>query len=154
MPPRSGETAQLALTGAPPLSPAWVLTGLDPQGRAVSGSYLGFGAGLAAFGAPGCFQWTPVDVQLSRTTSLLGTVAVSLPYPSGLWSAGQRIGVQVMVLDPAASAVGVGVSNGVMLVMDRVGVGPQCATVFAPGAQTMSPWAPWRGLLPVLGLRI
>ncbi len=148
--PTVGVNANLELTGAPGQSLVWAIVGLDPQTRPVGGAFLGFGASLAPFGLAGCFQWTPADGVVTGFTTQAGTFPFSLPLPATVVVPGQRIGVQMAVLDATANALGIATSNGVVLVANTIGLGPRCNTVLTQGTQATSPWPPYRGMMPVL----
>jgi|SRR5262252_1549134 len=150
--PTRGTAASLLLTGAPPNALAFAWLGLDPQAHATGPGFLGFGASLGAISpalAP-CNQWVPIDGQWSGTTTAGGGLAITFALPLAVTAADQRLGVQTAVLDVARPGLPIDVSNGAVLVLDRAGIGPRCATVFFPGAATQSPWPPYVGLMPVL----
>lgn len=153
--PARGTTAALQMVGAPANSFAVALLSFDPQARAPGGSFFGFGADLGGFGMTGCHQWSALDYWLNLTTSNAGIGQVGFAIPTTNLRPGDRLGVQVAVLDPAANAAGVSMTNGVVLVLDQSGVGNQAASVFYPGPTTptsLSPWRPYVGLMPVLVL--
>lgn len=151
-PSRSSQAA-LQLSLGPANALALALVSLDPQARAPGGTFAGFGAGLAGLGLPGCFQWSAPDLLLVGHTSLVGIAAFGFAVPGAPLHAGDRIGVQAAVLDPAANPAGIALSNGVVLVLDQGGVGARASSLFLPGpltATSRSPWYPFVGLMPVL----
>ncbi len=160
--PQAGNTATLRLTGAPPTVPntssvgfavAWF--GLDPQPRAATANFVGYGISLGALdpGLGGCHQWAPIDASWGGLTDQGGNFAVSFPLTAGVTTAGLRIGVQAAWLDTGRSGpLPISVSNGVMLVLNEIAVGNRCSTVFFPGSLTASPWAPNYGMMPVIEL--
>lgn len=159
--PRVGGTAELRLAGAPPTVPntpnvgfavAWI--GIDPQPRPVSGNFVGYGGSLAALdaGLLGCHQWAPFDATWGGLTDVAGTFALRFDLVAAATTLGMKIGVQAGWLDPARPGLPISVSNGVMLVLNDIGVGDDCSTVFFPGTATTSPWPPEIGLMPVLAL--
>ncbi len=77
-------------------------------------------------------------------------MAIDLPFPADVDLSGQRIGVQVVAVDPQANPAGLAFSNGVVLIMDTVGFSPGCSTVLFPGTGNQSPFPPFRGVAPVV----
>jgi hypothetical protein len=75
---------------------------------------------------------------------------VELPFPSGVDLAGQRVGIQVVSVDPQANPAGLAFSNGILLIMDDVGFRSECTTVLAPDANDQSPFLPFKGLAPIV----
>lgn len=151
-PPRVGGSLVVGMTGAQPGALVWTLVGLDPQARPPGPAFPGFGGSLASLGLVGCHAWVPADGVVAGSATAGGALAYSITLPAGIVVPGSRIGVQMAVLDPTANATGVATTNGVVAVPDSLGIGRRCATVLAPGTSQVSPWAPYLGLMPILGL--
>ena len=77
-------------------------------------------------------------------------MSIELPFPSGVDLAGQRVGVQVVAVDPQANPAGLAFSNGILLIMDDVGFRLECATVMAPDANDQGVFPPFKGLAPIV----
>jgi hypothetical protein len=152
--PTRGTDAVLALAGAPAFAPYFVWVGLEPLQHPTGPGFLGFGASLGSLGPAlaGCSQWVPLDGQWGATTGAIGNAAIRFSVPATLTTAGQKLGVQAAVLDPARPGIPLDFANGVVMALDRTGLGNRCATVLFPGIATQSPWAPDVGLLPVIVL--
>ncbi len=153
--PAVGGTARLRLGGAPPAAFACAWFGLDPVPRAAGGSYAGYGGSLGALsvGLLGCHQWAPLDATWIGSADAAGTWPVTFQLAASATTIGMRIGVQAAWLDPSRpGTIPLSVSNGVMLVLDRVGTGNRCSTAFFPAGATTSPWFPSIGLMPVVTL--
>ena len=159
--PQVGNSVTLRLTGAPPTVPnttnvgfavAWF--GIDPQPRAATGNFVGYGGSLGLLdpGLQGCYQWAPLDASWGGLTDQAGRYAVTFTLTSSVTTVGMRIGVQAGWLDAGRPGLPISVSNGVMLVLNNIAVGNGCSTVFFPGTTTASPWAPSVGMMPVLEL--
>ncbi len=147
-------TANLRLSGAAPGLPVFAWLGLAPEPRAVSATYFGWGGslGLLAPSMAACHQWAPIDVMWSGTASASGAYSMSFALPATFATIGLRIGVQTAWIDLARAGVPLSVSNGVMLVLDTIGVGQRCSTAFFPAGATYSPWVPEIGQMPVITL--
>ena len=154
--PQAGALAKFRIEGVPPtngtttgLVMAWM--GIDPQ-RAPDAAHLGFGASLAILdpGLAACHQWAPLDVIWVGTTDAAGNYAPT--FLLGNVPPGIRIGVQAAWLDPARTGFPLSFSNGLLMVLNSVGVGAGCATAFFPAVTTTSPWPPFLGQMPVLAL--
>jgi hypothetical protein len=152
VPPGFGRTFELKLRGGPVSQPAFVLLSAEPEsGDLLPG--LAFGAELSGFGAPGCHLWAAPSLVFPLTTGRAGELATSLVFPDLPAEYGRRIGVQVLARDPAANALGLVTSNGLVLAMNRFGIGAGIGSVLAPGPITATTRAPWPrvvGLAPVL----
>lgn len=148
-PPASGVETNLHLRGGPPGAPALIVLGLDPQNRQPPWDF-GFGSDLGAVLAPGCYQWTGLDLSFAQVLNPLGALSIELPFPSGVDLAGQRVGIQVLAADPQANPPGLALSNGILLIMDDVGFRLECATVLALDANSQSPFLPFKGLAPIV----
>ncbi len=152
--PTRGTSAVLTLAGAPVLAPCFVWVGLEPLQHPLGAGFLGFGASLSGLdpGLAGCSQWIPLDAQWGATTGAIGNATISFPLPVTLTTAGQKLGVQAAVLDPVRPGIPLDFANGVIMALDRTGLGNRCATMLIPGTGTQSPWAPDVGLMPVIVL--
>lgn len=152
--PVVGGTASFRMTGAQPNVLTAILIGLTPRPRAANANYVGFGASLTALdpGLGGCHQWAPVDGMASGVANVAGTTDFSFPLFTDPSTVGIEVGVQSLWLDTSRPGFPISVSNGVMLVLDEIDVGDQCATVFFPGTATFSPWEPYLGQMPVIVL--
>lgn len=155
--PRRGSNTTLALAGGLPSStttrvPVLWWIGFDPQARATGPTWRGFGADFGPIVPPlqGCHLWVPPDAVLSGQTSIVGTYAFGFALPPASTTVGQKVGVQCATLDPGRPGLPMSVTNGQILVLDSIGVGDRCATVFFPGAVAVSPWPPHVGLMPVV----
>lgn len=157
--PLRGADARLRLQGAPASAPngpgalALSFIGVGPRTHALAPDFFGFGADLGALdpGLAGCRQWAPLDLTLAALTDASGGVTVQFPLPVAATTVGMQIGVQSAFLDLSRTGiVPLSLSNGVVLQLDRAGVGAQCSAVFFPGAAATSPWPVELGLMPVL----
>ena len=147
--PGFGRTNRLTLTAGLPGAVAAVAVGFDPEVRQ-PGFDLGFGASLSVIGLTGCHLWSGADLLLPHTIGTFGDLPVSLVLPAlPVWE-GSSVGVQVWCVDPAANPLGLAVSNGVVLRMNRVGCGTGMATVLVPGPGDQSPYGVFFGMAPVL----
>ncbi|MEO6593813.1 MAG: hypothetical protein ABIP94_03575 [Planctomycetota bacterium] len=156
--PHVGGTAALEVRGAPPTTAtsvgfvlAWA--SVDPQGQSANGTYVGFGGSLGALdpGLAGCHQWAPFDVTWFGVTNAQGRFASSFAL-TGAASIGMRLGVQAAWFDQSRPGLPLSFSNGLVLVLNSVGVGDQCNTAFFPAAAANTPWLPYVGQMPVLEL--
>ncbi|MBX3464832.1 MAG: hypothetical protein KF830_16820 [Planctomycetes bacterium] len=156
--PQVGSTAKFVFTGAPPTQGAstglvlhWI--GVDPQTAPPGPEHLGFGAslGLADPGLAGCHWWAPMTITWLGTTDANGRLETTLPLAAGV-APGMRLGVQAAWLDSSRPGLPFSVSNGLLLVLNGIGVGGACGSVFFPAGVTTSPWAPFLGQMPVLRL--
>lgn len=153
-PPATGGTAALRLTGAPPSGLAFLWLGLAPETRPLGPGYVGFGGSLGALApslAP-CHQWAPMDVLWSGLADAGGNFSQAFTLAATFAANGTRLGLQGGWLDVARPGVPLAASNGQILVVGRVGVANQCASVYFPGTATWSPWLPYQGQMPVLTL--
>lgn len=153
--PVRGTDAALRLSGAGPggtLVFAWI--GLDPLARPPGALFAGYGGSFGALSPAlaGCRQWAPFDAGWLGTSDAGGAFAVRFPLPPLVTAAGDRIGVQCAAIDTGRAGLPVSGSNGVVLVLDRSGVGDRCAAAHFPGAATVSPWPVDVGLMPVIVL--
>jgi len=155
--PQAGATAKFEVLGAPPTSGSttgllmlWM--GIDPQGHVPGPAYLGFGGsfGLVDAGLTGCFHWAPLDVPWTGLTDAAGKFTTTFPLNNV--PAGIRIGVQALWLDSNRPGLPFSFSNGLVMVLNSVAVGGNCATSFFPAGATVSPWQPFLGQMPVLTL--
>jgi len=126
--------------------------GIDPQPRAAAPGFVGFGNSLAGLdpGLASCHQWAPIDAVWNGTSDIAGAYTTSFPLVSGATTIGMRIGLQAAWLDQSRPGLPISVSNGLMLVLDEIGVGNDCATQFFPGSTMLSPWYRFGGQMPVL----
>lgn len=149
--PVAGGTAAFKVTGVPPgdLVMAWL--GLDPQ--TAGGGFPGFGFGLALLDPTlaGCHLWAPLDATWTGTASQLGVWQSTFPLTGGATS-GLRLGVQTAWLDPSHPNLPVTVSNGLLLVLNTIGIGNRCCTAYFPASSTTTPWYPYLGQMPVIVL--
>lgn len=159
--PRRGVDALLRLNGAPSAAPigpgalalGWV--GVEPQTHALAGDFLGYGAALSALDPAlvSCLQWSPLDLVFFGLTDAAGGFDLRFAIPTGVTTAGMRLGAQAGFLDSSRTGVlPLSVSNGVVVQLDTTGVGAQCGSVFFPYAYPTSPWGVQLGLMPVLAL--
>ncbi|MSR39518.1 MAG: hypothetical protein EXS02_11870 [Planctomycetes bacterium] len=150
--PTRGSTASIVLAGALPSIPVFLWLGLDPQNAPVGPSFFGFGAGLLVLdpSLQGCSQWIPVASLWNGITNGAGGMTLSFPIPAGITQAGQQIGMQAAALDTARTGVPLDITNGLVMALDRTGLGSRCATMLIPGTASQSPWLPNVGLMPVL----
>lgn len=154
--PQAGAVAKFSVDGAPPTNATssglvmmWM--GIDPE-RPPDGTQLGFGVSLGPLDPSlgNCHQWAPLDVVWLGTTDVAGNYDPT--FTLGNVPAGIRIGVQAAWLDPARTGLPLSMSNGLVMVLNNVGVGANCATAWFPGTVVTSPWAPSIGQMPVLTL--
>lgn len=152
--PQVGGTASLRLTGAAPGSLVFQWFGLDPQPRAATPTYFGWGSLLGALdpALAGCGQWAPLDAMWTATADAGGVCAMSFALNSSFSTVGLRVGAQAIWLDPTRPGLPLSISNGAMLVLGNIAVGNACSTAFFPGTVTWSPWQAYVGQMPVLTL--
>lgn len=152
--PRAGTLAKFKVEGAPPTNGTttgvvlmWL--GVDPM-RPLDGTNLGYGTPLTLIDPTlvGCHIWAPLDVMWAGTTDVVGGFATTFQLNNV--TAGLRLGAQAAWLDSARTGLQMSFSNGLSMVLDGVGVGASCSTVFFPAALTTSPWSPFVGQMPVL----
>jgi hypothetical protein len=148
-PPGFGRTVRFAATRVAPRAATLALAGVDPETRTPPFG-LPFGASLAALGAAGCHLWTGAELLVAGTAGPFGDLPVDLAFPDVPQLYGQRVGVQVVAVDPAANALGLAFSNGVVLMMNHTPFGQAAATVLAPGTLARSPWSRFAGMAPVV----
>jgi hypothetical protein len=158
--PAVGGTASLLLTGAPPHATgapgtlAFLWFGLDPEPRAVAAGYVGFGGSLGALDPTlaGCHQWAPLDAVIVGTVGISGSYNGSFALTSGVTTIGMRLGVQGAWLDTSRPGLPLSISNGLLLVLDRIDVGNKCASQYFPDGATTAPWFRLLGQMPVIVL--
>ncbi len=155
--PQVGSTAKFVVTGAQPApgAPGLVLhwIGVDPQTAPPGPTHFGFGVPMDAIdpGLAGCYWWAPFTITWFGLTDTSGRIATTLQLATGV-TPGMRLAVQAAWLDESRPGLPFSLSNGLLLTVTGVGVGGSCSSVFFPGGATVSPWAPYVGQMPVLGL--
>jgi len=154
--PQAGAVAKFSIQGVPPtngttngLVLTWI--GIGPE-RAPDGAHAGFGAPLGALdpSLAACHWWAPLDVAWVGTTDAAGVYQPT--FTLGNVPPGIRLGVQAAWLDPDRPGFSMSFSNGLVMVLNNVGVGAKCATAWFPATATTSPWQPFLGQMPVLTL--
>jgi hypothetical protein len=150
--PHVAGTANMRLTGTQPGAFVFAWFGLDPEPRAASATYFGWGGalGLLAPSLANCHQWAPMDAMWGASSDIAGSYTVSFGLPATFATVGMKIGAQCAWVDPARPGMPLSISNGVMLVLDTIGVGANCSTAFFPAGATNSPWPPEMGQMPVI----
>jgi hypothetical protein len=92
-----------------------------------------------------------MDVTWFQGADPAGAFTTTLDLSS--WSSpGMRLGLQAAWIDGNRPGLPLSFANGLLLVLDDIGVGANCTTVFFPAGATISPWTPFHGQMPVLGL--
>ncbi|MCA8973772.1 MAG: hypothetical protein KDC98_03585 [Planctomycetes bacterium] len=156
--PVVGGTATFRMTGAPPHATnapgtmTFLWFGLDPQPRAASPGFVGYGGSLGAIdpALSTCFQWAPLDGVLVGSVDPSGGYTQSFQLVAAATTVGMRIGVQSAWVDTSRPGLPISVSNGVMMVLDEIGVGNDCVTLYFPGSATTAPWSSFHGQMPIL----
>lgn len=158
--PVVGGTAALKVTGAAPAvgggtgTMVFVWFGFDPQPRAVTVGYMGYGNSLAPLDPTlaACHQWAPLDFVWNGTSDAGGAYVTTFDLVASATTIGLRIGVQSAWLDDTRPGLPISVSNGLMLQLNGLNVGTDCSTQFFPGALQIALWPTFRGQMPVLAL--
>jgi hypothetical protein len=153
--PGFDEDFQVSLTGARPGAVGFLFQMLNPY-QMQPGLGLGFGADLTPLQAPGCFQWTEVDLAAAVpfTVGSQGTIDLTTKIPPGVAGAGNLAALQVVMVEPALNPVGYASSTGLLLSVGSNWIQDGVATVLSPGTKTKSPWERFLGLAPVLELTV
>ena len=152
--PALGTYSKLLLRGAKPTVDVWLRFGQEDTDTNLPpiGAGLVFGASMSGVGMPGCWFWSATQAITLRTTAdATGQAEFKLLLPNLPGLRGQRLQAQAYARDSGLNALGLGSSNGIILMPDAIGVGSDCATVFCMGAGcTVSLWPSWVGSAPVL----
>lgn len=144
-------TAKMRLSGAPAGDLVFAWIGLDPQ--TAGGGFPGFGFGLGVVDPTmaACHLWAPLDATWTGSADSNGNYTATFPLTGGA-VIGMRLGVQMGWLDLTRPTLPFTTSNGLLMVLNTIGVGTACATAFFPPGATQSPWYPDIGQMPVLTL--
>lgn len=148
-PPTLGTPFPVLVRNAAANAPGVVFTFVDPLVRGPLG--LPFGQDLAAIGMPGCHLWAGPDIQTSVAANALGDARTSVTLPNLIVLRGRPTSMQGITLDAAANTMGVAASSGLVLRPDFVGVFDRAVSIIEfRDNSTVSPWAPFLGLTPVV----
>ncbi len=111
--PEIAKTLQVDLSQAANQAPAVLLIGISKQ----SFGNLQLPYSLASLGAAGCDLLASGDMSLSTTTNSQGVASINLPFPNDKSLVGLVLYDQFAVLDGAANALGLAMSNGVSMLI-------------------------------------
>ncbi|MCA8941172.1 MAG: hypothetical protein KDB80_01315 [Planctomycetes bacterium] len=148
--PALGQTTNFRLEGAQHESSCHFAIGFEP----VANTPGGFGVDVTVFPFAGlCQLWTPLQFFLAPVqTDAAGAVDFGFEFPSSNTLQGIQVGMQAFVVetDDQDLPTAIAASNGVVLLMDSIGLGDMAATALFPADDATAPWIPWVGLCPII----
>ncbi|MBK8978627.1 MAG: hypothetical protein IPM29_22245 [Planctomycetes bacterium] len=105
--PEFGRRSTIALDGARPSAPAFLLLGLSSS----QAGGVPLPLDLTSLGAPGCVLLTSIDDTIASSTDPLGSARTELLIPQDPTLAGVHVYAQWLVVDPGANQLGIALSD-------------------------------------------